>query len=320
MCRMTAKTRYMRSVSVWNIKIERMERLLGTCNLICFQGSFLFLMISGIYAQEVISLYNGIPPGSEGWDWEETAIEGVPGQKVLFNVVHPTITYYRANDSIRKNEAFLVAPGGTFHILAIENEGSEVAKFLNGLGIDAFVLKYRLAQIKGNDPIQEMAPLIRKPKVLDSITAPVVEMATKDGITALEWIRLNSERLDLQEDKIGMMGFSAGATLTMSVLLSAEQQLKPKMVAPLYLYKPAVIGEIYPELPTPMFIAAASDYSLKFVPHSIDLYTEWIGKEHPSELHIYESGGHGFGMASKGTASDQWPSDFINWLKQHNWL
>lgn len=280
----------------------------------------LFLMVLGMNAQEVIPLYNGAPPGSETWDWEEMAIESLPGQKVLYNVVNPTITYYRANDSIRKKEAFLVVPGGAFHILAIENEGSEVAKFLNGLGIDAFVLKYRLVRTMGNDPMKEVAPLIGNLKALDSITAPVVKMATMDGIKALDWIHQNRERLDLQDDKVGMIGFSAGATLTMSVLLSAEQNLKPKLVAPFYLYKPAVIGEVYPAVPTPMFIAAASDDGLRFVPHSIDLYKEWIAKEHPTELHIYESGGHGFGMAPKGTASDHWPSDFINWLKQHKWL
>lgn len=273
-----------------------------------------------LYAQEVINLYDGVAPGSDSWTWKEGVYEPGPGRTMLYNVIEPEITYYRAADSLRTGAAMLVAPGGAFHILSIENEGNQVAEFLNGLGIDAFVLKYRLSRTYSDNPMEELRPLMRNSEKLDSINAPIVEMATQDGIKALEYMHQNAQKLGLDTAKVGMIGFSAGGTLTMSVLLSAPQEIKPDLVAPIYLYKPAVIGDSYPTATTPMFIAVASDDALKFVPHSIDLYQEWIQEGHPTELHIYESGDHGFGMAPKGTASDQWPSDFTNWLEQRSWL
>ena len=285
---------------------------------LCF--IFIYFLLASLYGQEVIPLYPGIAPGSENWTWEEKTAGANTGNSMVYNVTKPTLTYYRAPENIRSGAVMLVAPGGAFHILSIENEGNKVAKFLNGLGIDAFVLKYRLSHIYGQDPMQELFGLMSDFKKLDSINTPTVAFATQDGIRALSLIHEMSEMKGFDTGKIGMMGFSAGATLTMCVLMSAEQKLKPSIVAPFYLYKPAVIGKIFPEKQTPMFIAVASDDGLKFVPHSIELYNEWMGKAQPTELHIYESGNHGFGMQPKGTASDQWPSDFTSWLKQRKWL
>ncbi|MCB0648404.1 MAG: alpha/beta hydrolase [Saprospiraceae bacterium] len=285
----------------------------------CFFFISYFLLVS-LHAQEIIPLYPGTAPGSENWTWEEKTVGANTGNAFVYNVTKPTMTYYRAPENIRTGAVMLVAPGGAFHILSTENEGTKVAEFLNTLGIDAFVLKYRLSRIHGQDPMQELFGLMSDFKKLDANNTPTVELATQDGIRALSMIHEISASKGFDTSKIGMMGFSAGATLTMSVLLSAEQKLKPAIIAPFYLYKPAVIGSIFPEKLTPMFIAVASDDGLKFVPHSIDLYNEWISKAQPTELHIYENGNHGFGMQPKGTASDQWPSDFKSWLKQRKWL
>ncbi len=278
-----------------------------------------FFMLYYADAQQVIELYDGVAPGSEKWTWEEGIIEPAPGQRLAFNVTRPTITVFRASEHNRTGAAILVAPGGAFHILSMDNEGELVAKFLNELGIDAFVLKYRLSRTYGNDPIQQLMPLMNDLQALDSINTPTIKLATADGIQALKLIHEMAADGSIDMDKIGMMGFSAGATLTMSVLLSSPSNLKANLVAPIYLYKPAVIGNDYPDSPTPMFIAVASDDGLKFVPHSINLYEEWIEKGHPTELHIYENGDHGFGMSKKGTTSDHWTADFTNWLVQRKW-
>lgn len=281
---------------------------------------FSLLIANLAHAQQVIELYDGIAPGSEEWSWEEGSIEPAPGHQLAYNVTQPTITVFKAKEDIRTGAAVLVAPGGAFHILSMDNEGVLVAKFLNELGIDAFVLKYRLSRTHGDDPIGQLMPLMSDFRTLDSINTPTVELATLDGIRALELMHEMAAEESLDINKIGMMGFSAGATLTMSVLLSAPEDIKPSLVAPIYLYKPAVIGTDYPDSSTPMFIAVASDDGLKFVPHSIDLYEEWVDKGHPTELHIYENGDHGFGMSKKGTTSDHWTADFTNWLVQRKWI
>ncbi|MFZ9660784.1 MAG: alpha/beta hydrolase [Chitinophagaceae bacterium] len=172
----------------------------------------------------------------------------------------------------------------------------------------------------GNDPVRELMPLMADFKKLDSINAPVVELATADGITAMKYVRSHSKELSIDPGKIGFMGFSAGGTLTMSVMLSAPIELKPNFIAPIYLYGTAVIGKQMPQNQTPMFIAVASDDQLKFVPHSIDLYNKWISANHPVELHIYEKGGHGFGMRKQNTSSDHWTIDFENWLRMRKFL
>lgn len=116
-----------------------------------------------------------------------------------------------------------MAPCGAFHILSIDNEGN---RLLNSLGIDAFVLKYRLVKSQTN-PFVEPMPLMSNKDKLGSINAPVVEMAKNDGIEAMKYVRTNSGKLGLDPGKIRFMGFSAGGTVTMAVMVSAEEQWKP---------------------------------------------------------------------------------------------
>jgi acetyl esterase/lipase len=209
----------------------------------------------------------------------------------------------------------VVAPGGAFHIISIENEGINVAKWLNERGITAFVLKYRLVKMLTDNPFKELMSLMGDFKKLDSINAPVLEMAKNDGIEAMKYIRSHAKELHIDPSKIGFMGFSAGGTVTMSVMLSAAQEWKPNFIAPIYLYKKAVVGNLMPTKVTPIFVAVASDDQLGLMPHSIQLYEEWNAAKQPAELHVYEKGGHGFGIMKHNTSSDQWSADFENWLK-----
>jgi len=267
------------------------------------------------FCQQTVKLYPGKAPGSETWDWKEKELNAMPGNRMFYNVSEPEILIYKAPKEKANGAAFIVAPGGAFHILSIDSEGINVAKWLNERGITAIVIKYRVVKSNSDNPFAELMPLMRDFKKLDEINAPVVEMATKDGIEAMKYAKAHAIDLNINPNRIGFMGFSAGGTLTMSVLLSAPQNLKPNFIAPMYLYGPAVIGKEMPIQTTPAFIGVATDDELGFVPHSIALYQKWFDAKLPAELHIYDKGGHGFGTLKKNTSSDNWLNDFENWLK-----
>jgi acetyl esterase/lipase len=273
------------------------------------------LVLNCAAAQTKIKLYSGKAPGSESWNWQEAFVNPEGGMRIMYNIVEPELLVYPAPKEKANGTAVIVAPGGAFHILSIDNEGIDVAKWLNEKGITAFVIKYRLVHIINNNPFQQLQPLMSDFKKLDEINAPVVEMAKNDGIAAMKYVRENAGSYNVDPKKIGFMGFSAGGTVTMSVMMSAPQELKPNFAAPIYLYKNAVLGNEMPKAITPMFIAVATDDQLGFVPHSIALYNEWFGAKQPVELHIYDKGGHGFGIAKKKTSSDNWTDDFENWLR-----
>jgi acetyl esterase/lipase len=274
------------------------------------------LLISFVaLGQTTIKLYPGKAPGSEAWNWEVKEFTPMPNNRMLFNVTEPTLTIYPAAAGKGNGTSMIIAPGGAFHILSIDSEGHDVAKFLSARGITAFVLTYRVVKSNGPNPFAELMPLMKDFKKLDEINAPVVEMATQDGIEAIKYVKANASKLGIDPQKMGFMGFSAGGTLTMNVLLSAPQELKPNFIAPIYHYADAVTGKDMPKASTPAFIAVAADDNLGFAPHSIRLFERWSAAKHPSELHIYENGSHGFGMRKNNTASDNWINDFENWLK-----
>ncbi len=280
----------------------------------------LLLLCLSALGQEVIKLYPGKAPGSENWNWEVKEFTPMPNNRMLFNVTEPTLTMYPAVKGKGNGTSMIVAPGGAFHILSIDSEGHDVAKWLSTRGITAFVLTYRVVKSNGPNPFAELMPLMKDFKKLDEINAPVVEMATQDGIEAIKYVKANAQALGIDPNKMGFMGFSAGGTLTMNVLLSAPQALKPNFIAPIYYYEKAVTGKEMPNASTPAFIAVAADDDLGFTPHSIRLFERWTAAKHPTELHVYENGRHGFGMRKNNTASDNWTVDFENWLRIRKFL
>lgn len=280
--------------------------------------SLLFLILFSSFqthAQNSIKLYHGKSPGSEAWTWSEKVITPSPGNRILYDVTEPELLHFPAAKEKSNGTSIIVAPGGAFHILSLDNEGVRIGEWLNELGISAFVLKYRLVKSQTDNPFETLIPLMQDIDKLDSINAPVVEMAKNDGIEAMKYVRSHAKELGINPNKIGFMGFSAGGTVTMSVALSASEEWKPDFLVPVYLYRKAVLGSQMPLKKTPIFVAVASDDELDFMPHSVSLYQDWFAAGHPSELHVYENGGHGFGFAKKGTSSDQWTKDFEHWLR-----
>ena len=267
-------------------------------------------------AQKVIQLYEGKPKGSENWTWsEQTSSKNMFNTEVVYNVTQPTITAYLPPKHLATGTALVIAPGGAFHTLSINSEGVDVAKWLNSIGIAAFVLKYRVARSFTDDPVKELMGKMGDFKKLDEENAPIVPLAMTDGLTAVKYVRDHAKEMDIDPTKIGIMGFSAGGTLAMSVAYSATDENRPNFVAPIYAYEPAVVGSTIPSSKTPIFVVVTGDDQLKMMPYSINMYKKWFEAGQPAELHIYERGGHGFGMRTQNIPTDTWYERFGDWLR-----
>lgn len=273
------------------------------------------------FAQKVIQLYEGKPKGSENWTWNETiSTKNMFNTEVVYNVTQPTITAFLPPKDLATGTAIVVAPGGAFHTLSINSEGYDVAKWLNSKGIAAFVLKYRVARSFTDDPVKEIMGKMQNFKTLDDENAPIIPLAMADGLTAVKYVRDHAKEMDIDPQKVGFMGFSAGGTLTMSVVYNGTDENRPNFVAPIYAYEPAVIGSTIPSVKTPIFVAVAGDDQLGMMPMSINIYKKWFDAKQPSELHIYEKGGHGFGMRKQNLPTDTWYERFGEWLKLQGYL
>jgi len=226
--------------------------------------------------EKAIPLYNGIAPGSETWTWDEKTID-VNDMKITLDVSKPTLVPYLPAKP--NGTAVIIAPGGAFHALAVGHEGADVAKWLSERGVTAFVLKYRLGHDDPAHPENNFVNLLQTKnfKKLDSINAAIVPLAMQDGLTAMKYVREHAATYKIDPKKIGFMGFSAGGTVTMSVVYNATDENRPNFVAPIYAYEKAIIGSAVPQVTTPIFIAAATDDDLGLAGNSVHIYEKWGG-------------------------------------------
>jgi acetyl esterase/lipase len=175
-----------------------------------FSLALLLFVAATIDAQQIIQLYDGKAPGSEKWTWEEklntSNLIHIP---VVYNVVQPTLTVFLPPASLANGTAVIIAPGGAFHILSIESEGTDVAKWLAAKGVAAFVLKYRLVHCLTDDPVGEMFKKMGDFKKLDEENDSIVTMAIADGLKAVTYVRSHAADYNINPKRIGFMGFSA---------------------------------------------------------------------------------------------------------------
>lgn len=268
-------------------------------------------------AQKIIPLYPGKAPGAEKWDWQEAEMYSDQWQtRIVYNVSKPTLTAYLPPPAMANGTAVVICPGGAFHALSIDSEGIDVAKWLNKKGVAAFVLKYRLVKSNTDDPVKELSAKMAEGQRFDEDNAKLIPLAINDGLEAIRYVRKNASEFKVDPDRIGIIGFSAGGTVTAGVAYQGKGDTRPAFAAPIYAYLPPSMKEaVVPENAPPMFIAAASDDQLHLAPHSIALYNQWLVAKAPVEMHMYATGGHGFGMRTQYLPSDAWIDRFGEWLE-----
>lgn len=260
----------------------------------------IFVPASGCYSQTV-NLWPGIAPGSEKWTQTETTAENTPLGKVVFNVVTPTLTLYLPEKSKATGTGIIVAPGGSCVALAIDHEGTSVVRWLQERGIAALLLKYRIPEKKGEGI----------PKGINFDEACKYGIA--DGIQAVKVVRQHAAEWGISPDRVGFMGFSAGAMVTSGALLQADATARPNFAAPIYGGPFGVMPKIPADLP-PIFMAWAQDDGLVREPIA-KFYDALTAAGNKPEAHIYRAGEHGFGMKKQGTTSDHWIEEFYWWLE-----
>ncbi len=254
---------------------------------------------------QVIPLYPGGTPEPDSF----ATIEN--GLRVIRNVTQPSLTAYLPDAAIATGTAVIVAPGGAYHFLAHEHEGTQVAAWLNAHGIAAFLLKYRLVQT-GDDFAQVIGKNLSSPEVWESTIWPMIELEAADGCQAVRLVRSRAAEWGVNPRRIGLMGFSAGGHLTLNVALRHDAGSRPDFAAPIY---PAPPKEApVPEGAPPLFLLCAADDDMAW-PVCTQYYSAWRKAGQSAELHIYAQGGHGFGMNRTGLPSDGWIERFGDWLK-----
>jgi acetyl esterase/lipase/lysophospholipase L1-like esterase len=284
---------------------------------------FMVLLVLSVWAkaqQKVIPLYDGPAPGSESWTWsEQENSDNMYHAHTIYNISKPTITVYTPDSAINTGTAVIICPGGGFHSLSIMQEGYAVAKWFQKRGVTAFLLKYRLMHIKGDDPYkQEIAD--RTSADANKERAIIVPMAIADGRQAIAYVRAHAAEYGISPSRIGIIGFSAGGTIAASTAYNYTPANRPDFVAPIYAYFPPEMQSGVPADAPPIFIAAASDDQGGLETHSSALYDTWIASKHSAELHMYSKGGHGFGMNTQNLPSDTWSDRFWDWLNIQGFL
>ncbi len=276
----------------------------------------LFLMAQ----DKVISLYDGTPAGSEGWNWSE-AENNENGWKtrVVYNVSKPTLTVFSPEPGKANGTSVVICPGGAFRALSIDSEGFDVARWLVRKGVTCFVLKYRLVRSMTSDPVAEMGAKWGSPE-FQAESRKLIPLSIADGRAAIRYVRQHADEWRLDPSRVGIMGFSAGGTVAGASAFGYTAEDRPAFVAPVYPFFPdEMIGTPASDAP-PMFLAAASDDGLDLAPHSVALYRTWLNAKKSVEMHMYARGGHGFGMKTQKMPSDQWIDRFGDWLQQQGWL
>lgn len=230
----------------------------------------------------------------------------------LANVSDPTITLYQAKSN-PSGTVVVVFPGGGYHILAMDLEGTEVCDWLNSINITCILVKYR---------------------VPDSGPYPKSPAALQDAQRAVGIVRVRAAEWHINPDRIGVLGFSAGAHLSAAlsthfekrvydrVDAADEQSCRPDfsvLVYPAYISATEDTTAIDPEIRVgqqtpPAFIVQAEDDD-SYVASSIAYFEALRKAKVPAELHIYAGGGHGYGLRRTDLPVTRWPGLVETWLK-----
>lgn len=278
----------------------------------------LIIYSKSIFSQEKISIYDKEIPCYQN-NQDSIAYEG---ENLIYRKIKtPEIWYYPSEIKVKENPAVIVIPGGGYAQLSFEKEGTHIAEWLNKIGVDAFVLKHRLpANYYGS--CKQM-------------------VAFDDAKEAINLIRENSSKFKIDPNMIGVIGFSAGGHLAsslsnhkiiesrpnFSVLLYPVITMNPKNTnlwtfTSLFGDKPneemilKFSNELNVDSYTPPTIIIHSDNDMVVVPeNSIDYYSALRKNNIPSALHIWEDGGHGYGLGKGRGSIESWPTIVEEWMR-----
>ncbi|MEJ5350270.1 MAG: alpha/beta hydrolase [Melioribacteraceae bacterium] len=250
----------------------------------------LFFFVSISFGQiKTLRLWETNAPGSESIN-NETYEDGR-----YRNVNQPELSVFLFENRTNNTPTIIIFPGGGYTHLAFEKEGIKIAKWLNENGINAFVLKYRLNE----------------------------NLALIDAQRAVSYVRANANEFNINPDKIGVMGFSAGGHLAANMIINNKKFLNdkidstsctPDFAVLIYPWLQNLYQKVQDKFP-PVFIVHASDDHRVPVEQSINFFNVLIKKNIPVEMHIYDKGGHGFGIEPDRGRASTWGNIFINWLK-----
>jgi acetyl esterase/lipase len=230
----------------------------------------------------------------------------------LTNVSAPTITVYPAKGK-NTGAAIVVFPGGAYQILSMDLEGTEVCDWLNQIGVNCVLLKYR---------VPNSGPYPRSPQALE------------DAQRAVGLVRQHATEWGIDPNRVGVIGFSAGAHLSVAVSNHYEKRLydpidaadalscRPDFALVLYPgYTSSSVQNLTPNpdiVPTtntpPTFILQAEDDNTAHVESSIVYFMQLKNAKVPAEMHIYAQGGHGFGLRPRDFPIMGWPRLVETWL------
>ncbi|MDG5767099.1 alpha/beta hydrolase [Balneolales bacterium ANBcel1] len=280
-----------------------------------------------IYPLETPDEPNAIPLGTggvEGQSAPETWFRQW-GDPMARNISKATLTPFLPDPDKANGAAVIVAPGGAFRWLSMSNEGWQVAEALAEQGIAAFVLKYRLHPTPEslddfrdsmNRSFDEAAEPSDPPRDNGAPQRPGPNLSNQleDAEAAYAMIVERAEEWGVDTRRLGMIGFSAGAGLTMHATLNSNS-MELAFIGPIY----GGMGPVeVPENAPPMFNVIATDDFL--FQGQFGVISSWFEAGVPVEFHLYQNGGHGFGLGNPDRTSNRWFEAFIHWLDVNGFL
>ena len=280
----------------------------------CFIGLVLCSFAFSAERGEAVPLWPGGAPGSEGQTGKELVQprDETHAYIRLSGINNPSVLVYLPPKEKATGAAVVIAPGGGHSFLAMDVEGYEIVDWLNSHGIAGFILKYRLAR----EPNSHYT---------------VIGHALPDSERAVRLVRSRAKEFGVDPARIGFMGFSAGGELA-ALMETRYDAGDPAAKDPidrvssrpdfnLIIYPGFRLEEItsVPKDAPPAFLACATD-DPGHVVTTANLYLLLQKAKVPEEMHLYEKGGHGFGMRDKGAAVTHWNDQLLAWMNDHQLL
>jgi acetyl esterase/lipase len=275
-------------------------------------ASLLTLAASAAEIAKEIPLWDKGAPGSEGETAPEKIEKSDSGELRVSSIHNPSITPYLPPKDKATGTAVLVIPGGGHRLLAITHEGYNVGEWLANRGIAAFVLKHRLAREEGS-------------------TYKIEVESFADAQRAMRLIRNRATEWNIDPARLGAMGFSAGGELVSQISTRFDdgradaadpverQRSKPAFQALIY---PGRSVDIQPTKDSPpAFLAAAYNDRQDIAEGLAEVYLRFKRAGAPAELHMYGTGGHGFGLRTTNKRPvGGWIVRFEEWLVESGFL